>query len=434
MRERSLPIVLAAAVICLGGLGCNATVEEDPGPGPLQGEWRAVLSSPGGELPFGLTFDGEGAAFHNGPEAVPLSSVQLRGSRVILRMEVYDSVIDAVLAEDGQRLTGRWSRTRPEGRQDRMEFAARRGGGDRFLPQLPRPGMDSAPESVAGTWAVTFRDEDGSEPARAEFRQEGSRVTGTFLTPVGDYRFLAGDYDGGLLRLSCFDGAHAFLFRATITPEGTLEGDFWSRASYHASWSARRIDPETGDDGLPDPFDMVGLTNPDGRLHFRFPDLQGRPVSLADEAFAGRVVLVNLFGSWCPNCNDEAPLLAEWYRRYRDRGLEIVGLAYEFTGDSSRDSEMVRRFGEHHGIDYPLLLAGTSDKEAAAGTLPDLTGVVAYPTTLFIGRDGRVRKTLSGFAGPATGEHHDRLVATMEHLIEELLAEQVPPPAPGDRR
>ncbi len=133
--------------------------------------------------------------------------------------------------------------------------------------------------------------------------------------------------------------------------------------------------------------------------------------------------MVNVFGSWCPNCNDEAPLLAEWYRRYRDRGLEIVGLAYEFTGDPERDRRLVRRFAKRYGIDYPLLLAGVSDKAAAAETLPDLTAVLSYPTTIFIGRDGKVRKIHSGFAGPGTGRHHEELVAKLEAAIEELLAE-----------
>jgi peroxiredoxin len=252
-------------------------------------------------------------------------------------------------------------------------------------------------------------------------------VTGTFLTSTGDYRFLAGDYEGGVLRLSCFDGAHAFLFRAEAVSETTLRGDFWSRGTYHATWTARRIDADSGEDGLPDPFETVGLTNDEGRLHFTFPDLDGAPVSLSDQRFAGDVVLVSVFGTWCPNCNDEAPLLARWHRKYREQGLQIIGLAYEFTGEPERDRRMVRLYAERHGLEFPLLLAGVNDKKAAGETLPDLTAVLAYPTTIFVGRDGRVRKIHSGFAGPGTGEHHQRLVARMEAVIEELLAEPASP-------
>ena len=145
-------------------------------------------------------------------------------------------------------------------------------------------------------------------------------------------------------------------------------------------------------------------------------------LSLDNPRFAGKAVLVNIFGSWCPNCNDEAPLLAEWHRRYAARGLEVVGLAYEFTGDRERDRRQVRRYAARHGIEFPLLLAGVSDKARAGETLPDLTAVIAYPTTVFVGRDGRGRKIHSGFTGPATGAHHDALVAELEAEIEGLLA------------
>jgi len=199
-----------------------------------------------------------------------------------------------------------------------------------------------------------------------------------------------------------------------------LSGDYWSRDSYHATWTATRTDDAGAT--LPDGWKDVGLTNSEGRLRFRFPDLDGHPVALTDDRFRGKVVLVNIFGSWCPNCNDEAPLLAAWNRKYRSRGLEIIGLAYEFTGNAARDREMVRRLAKRYGIDYTLLLAGVSDKPKASATLPDITKVIAYPTTVFIGRDGKVKKIYSGFSGPGTGKHFDQLKTEIESLIRDLLA------------
>ncbi|MEM6457448.1 MAG: TlpA disulfide reductase family protein, partial [Acidobacteriota bacterium] len=266
--------------------------------------------------------------------------------------------------------------------------------------------------------------EEAAEPevARGEFAQEADgRVVGTFLTPTGDYRFLEGVYDAGVVRLSTFDGAHAFLFRAEVQADGTLSGNFWSRDVYHATWTARPL--AEGETVLPDAWAQVALTNDDGRFRFAFPDLDGNAVDQDDPRFDGKVVLVNIFGSWCPNCNDKAPLLTEWDRAYRDQGLEIVGLAYEFSGDPERDRTMVRRYRDRFGIDYPLLLAGVSDKAQAAESLPDLDRVLAYPTTVFIDRQGRVRTIHSGFAGPGTGPHHEALKAELRGLIETLLAE-----------
>jgi len=390
-----------------------------PKPVPIDGSWRAVLTSPGGELPFTLRFIRENgglrAVIVNGAERAPTSGVDIHDSSIRIRFDHYDSAIDAKLSDDGNSMSGAWTRTIPSG-TCHLAFRATRGEQPRF-----RPMAGATPGNVGGIWKAEFVDADGTSPARGEFHQDAgsNRVTGTFLTPTGDDRYLEGSFENGLLRLSTFDGAHAFLFQARASNDGKLVGDYWSRDSYHATWSATRADDASAT--LPDGWKDVGLTNSEGRFAFRFPDLDGKPVALTDDRFRGKVVLVNIFGSWCPNCNDEAPLLAAWDRKYHDRGLEIVGLAYEFTGNAARDREMVRRFKNHYGINYTLLLAGVSDKKKASATLPDLTRVIAYPTSLFIGRDGKVQKIYSGFAGPGTGMHFDALRTEMESVIERML-------------
>ena len=408
----------AIAALVLALAACHSR------PADVEGTWRAVLTSPGGELPFTLRVARDGTAFQavivNGAERAPVSGVDVHDRSVTIRFDGYDSAINATLSNDGNAMTGAWTRRVPAG-ICRMAFHATRGEQPRFRPAGPDP----APfRDVSGIWKAEFTDSDGVSPARGEFHQDPgtSRVTGTFLTPTGDDRYLEGSFEHGLLRLSTFDGAHAFLFQARASGGGRLAGDYWSRDAYHATWTATRADDASAT--LPDGWKDVGLTNGEGRFQFRFPDLDGHPVTLSDERFRGKVVLVNIFGSWCPNCNDEAPLLAAWDRKYRDRGLEIVGLAYEFTGDAARDREMVRRFAKHYGITYPLLLAGVSDKKKASATLPDLTRVLAYPTSLFIGHDGKVKKIYSGFAGPGTGRHFDQLRAEMESVIETMLAEE----------
>lgn len=220
--------------------------------------------------------------------------------------------------------------------------------------------------------------------------------------------------------LSTFDGAHAFLFRARRGADGALTGDFWSGAAHHETWSAQR-DAQAA---LPDPFTEVAPAAeapPLAALKFR--DLDGVERALDDPAFAGKARVITLFGSWCPNCNDEARLWAELHARYAERGLSIVGLAFEVTGDAARDAEQVRRFRERHGVRWPTLLGGTADKEAAARAFPLLTRVKAFPTAVFLDAAGRVRAVHSGFAGPATGAEHERQRLHYERIIEELLAE-----------
>ena len=417
-RSARAALALLAA-IWLGSCGGGKA----PEPADLVGTWRAVLKSPGGELPFTLRIapDGEGlnAIALNGNEEAPFTGVDLEGDEIVLRIDWYDSTIRAELDGDGV-LRGIWRRAALRG-ESWLPFLAVKGDPRRFVSLAE---SDLEPGEVGGgpidgDWRVEFHDDSGTEPARGEFRTEGSRVLGTFLLPSGDYRFLEGSYENGLLRLSTFDGAHAFLFHARMREDGSLAGDFWSRDTYHATWTGTRIGED--ESVLPDAWTLAGLTNEEGRFRFAFPDLDGNVVTLEDPRFQGKVVLVNIFGSWCPNCNDKAPLLADWYRRYRDQGFEIVGIAYEHMGDPERDREMVRRFAERHDVEYPLLLGGVSDKGEASATLPDLSRVVAFPTTVFIRRDGTVHSIHSGFAGPGTGEHHEKLVAELEARIEALV-------------
>ena len=413
----------AALLVVITLVACRPA--ELPKPVAIEGTWRGVLTSPGGELPFALRItrrgDGLSAVVVNGAEQAPASGVSAAGSSVTIRFDWYDSAVNADVSNDGNAMTGVWTKTGSTGRS-RMHFRATRGKWPRF--QTAAAENRTSINDVSGIWKATFVDSQGASPARGEFHQDPgtSHVVGTFLTPTGDDRYLEGSFENGVLRLSTFDGAHAFLFQARASSDGTLVGDYWSRDSYHATWKATRTDDQGAT--LPDGWKDVALTNADGRFQFRFPDLAGNPVALSDERFRGKVVLVNIFGSWCPNCNDEAPLLAAWDRQYRHQGLEIVGLAYELTGSESRDREMVRRFAKRYGIEYTRLLAGVSDKAKASATLPDITHVLAFPTSIFIGRDGKVRKIYSGFAGPGTGDHYDKLRTATESLIGTLLSEK----------
>jgi len=416
-----LPLALGACETSDSGPRPDATERRSLAP-DLDGTWRAVLDSPGGSLPFGLsiemTEDGYRAFAVNGEERAPFSHVELNGRKVRLAFDFYDSAIDALVAPDGQTIFGTWRRTNAGGGATEMKFLAERLRQDRFEPSLAPAAERPAAASIAGRWAAVFTDENGTEPAVAELRQTGTRIAGTILTPTGDYRYLDGSYSDGLLRLSTFDGAHAFLLIARETADAHLEGRFWSGDSYAATWQADR-DEEAQ---LPSAWQQVRLSSQDGRFRFAFPDFDGEIVSSEDDRFRGKPVVVNIFGSWCPNCNDEAPVLAAWDRRHRGQGLQIVGLAYELTGNRERDARQVRRFAERHGIEYTLLLAGVSDKEEAGKSLPDLSAVLSYPTTIFIDRTGRVQEIHSGYAGPGAGSHHTALVAELDAALAKILA------------
>ena len=156
---------------------------------------------------------------------------------------------------------------------------------------------------------------------------------------------------------------------------------------------------------------------------FAFPDLDGNTVTSKDPAFRGKVLLVALAGSWCPNCHDEAAFLEPLYREYRGRGVEVVSLMFEHFGDFPQAAAATSRFRQHYAIEYTTLIAGISDKDEAAKKLPMLERVYAFPTTIFVDRRGNVRKIHTGFSGPATGDHYTQFEHEVKATLDQLLAE-----------
>jgi thiol-disulfide isomerase/thioredoxin len=388
------------------------------------GSWRVVLQLPGGDLPFGLEVAPaeRGSQAHppvyllNGPDRVRVDEVSVEGNRVTMLMPGFKNRIDATL--EGDLMRGTLTMVKAGAVEQKIPLMARRGQSWRFTPPSAAAGAPGG--DVGGRWAVTFVDQDGrSSAAVGEFRQEGALVTGTFLTPTGDHRFLAGELRNGTLRLSKFDGGQPFLYEATLAPDGTLAGTYWSGLAWQERFTARRDEHASLGASAQATQMKSGATT----LDFRFPDLGGVFVSLSDPFYAGKVVVVVLAGSWCPNCHDEAAFLAPLYREYRDRGFEVISLMFEQFGDFERAAEATHRFRTRYHIDYATLIAGISDKDDAASRLPQLNGVFAFPTTIFIDRRGKVRRMHTGFSGPATGRHYETLTADFRRTIEQLLAE-----------
>jgi peroxiredoxin len=420
MPPRNDPLGLrsrALALMSLAALGACARPPHGPAAGLVPGVYRAVISLPGGDLPFGFTVvEREGrksVAIQNGREVVEASELEDQAGRFVLRFPGYENRIEASAAPGGY--AGAVVMVRRGGREVRLPFTAVYGERFRFA-RTPTPD----PPNVAGRWAVGFTGADGkTSPAVAEFEQQGAHVTGTFLDPTGDHRFLEGELVDDELELSRFDGGSAFLYRARVLPDGTLAGKFWSGSWSEDTLAAHR-DPSAT---LVDPAIAAAAAAAAAPFAFSFPDLDGRSVALADPRFRGKVVIVALGGSWCPNCHDEAAFLKPLYGALHARGLEIIYLQFEYFGDFAQAVAANRRFVAKYGIDWPVLIAGISDKDEAARKLPRLGRVYAFPTTVVIDRSGRLRDVHSGFSGPATGQHYEEFRASFTGLIESLLDE-----------
>ena len=383
------------------------------------GTYRVVLDTPGGELPFGLELaqkDGKPVAYLiNGPERLQVDDVKISGSHLEIAMPGYLNVLKA--DAKGNELRGEVFLVKLNEKNQHVPLRAELGDDYRFFKS---PASDNA--DVSGRWAVKFIDDKSGEPevALGEFTQSHDAVTGTILTTTGDHRYLAGQVKGDELYLSTFDGAHVFLYKAKIAADGSLDGDWWSGLAYHEKWIAKRNSAAQ----LPDAYGVTAMRTGVKQFDFSFPDLNGKTVSSTDPQFRGKVLIVALAGSWCPNCHDEAAFLAPLYKEYREKGLEIVSLQFEHFGDFERAAQATQRFRKNYGIEYTTLIAGISDKDEAGKKLPMLKSFVAFPTTVFIDRKGNVRKIHTGYTGPATGDHYTQFVSEVKSTLDQLLAEK----------
>ncbi len=410
----SLFLFLATAfALALSGCGSNENSKH-----MIQtGMWRVALQAQGQEIPFLMEAqekDGKTVLYLiNGEERILLDDIQPQGDSVKIKLHIFDA--DLIAKVNERNMQGRFVKNDTQARYS-VPFTAEHGNQNRFKAS-PAP----AAYDFGGKWEVVFTDKEGnSYDAIGVFEQNNNAVTGTFLTETGDYRYLDGQAEDKTLRLSTFDGNHAYLFTAKPSGDSTLQGEFYSGMSGYESWTAKR----NANAKLASADTLTYLKEGYETLSFTFPNLEGKPVSLSDEKYKGKVVLVQLLGSWCPNCLDETQFLIPYYNQHKDRGMEIIGLGFERSPEFDKAAARLQKMKDRLGINYDLLVAGISDKEAAAKALPALNHVLSFPTTIFIGRDGKVRKIHTGFSGPGTGAYYDEWVADFNKTMETLLEEK----------
>jgi thiol-disulfide isomerase/thioredoxin len=404
-------LLLAAALLAAAPL-----VQPAHGASGIDGLWDAIVVANGVEVPFRFEIATNGVEaqgfFFEGERKVGSTSGRFADGVLTLGYDFLNTTLEATI--DGDQLRGTYTNKRANARP--QEIRAKR-----FTPV---PLEADNPPRVAGDWEMRRNAEEATASRDTRtwhliLRQSGAEVSGAILRIDGDTGTLVGHWQNGKLMLSHFAGERPNLLEAIVKPDGTLAVTLNRTANYLAARST-----EARARGIPEPPDPSRYTNvkdPTTPFPFSFPDVTGKIVSNTDAAFRGKVVILAIGGSWCPNCHDEAPFLSELYAAYHARGLEIVGLMFENDPDPNMARPRVQSFIKRYGARYPMLIPGTP--QMINEKLPQLVNFGAYPTTIYLGRDGRVRSVHAGFASPATGAEHARLKQELRDLAEKLLAE-----------
>jgi thiol-disulfide isomerase/thioredoxin len=385
----------------------------------LDGPWDAKVVVGPAEIPFRFEISGQGSNlrgfFFEGEKQIGSTSAKYADGKLQFDYEFLNTTLTATL--NGETLDGSYGSNRKNGRE--YPFHAHRHSPSHASETTKRP-------QIAGDWEMKLVGEDKSAAKdsrtalswRLYLYQLGSAVSGSILRVDGDTGTLTGGWQDDSLVLSHFAGERPVLLEAKLQPDGTLDILLNKQNRYLA---ARTSDARLkGIPDPPDPSQYTSVKDPSQPIHFRFADIDGRLFSDTDTQFKNKVVILAIGGTWCPNCRDEAPFLVDLYNRYHTQGLEIVGLNFEAAGDLVEDKPRIQSFVKEFSIPYPILYAGAiADVKEK---LPQIANFDAYPTTIYLCRDGRVARIHAGFASSATGEAHAALRREVDELLQHLLA------------
>jgi len=383
---------------------------------PTTGKWNAYLTlEKGVELPFIFQLNQIDSSWTmtivNGEEEVLLEDLEFNNDSLKATFPVFESVLNLKITSDTT-LKGEWVNYY-KGKDYKLEITATQGNESRFH-------VNGHSKKIADTYEVTFSpNTDDEYPAIGLFKQDGSSISGTFATETGDYRHLNGFASNDSMMLSTFDGSHAFLFKAAVS-DSILAGTFWSGSHFKENWTAK-INPKAQ---LKNADSLTYLKPGYNEIAFTFPDATGKMVSLKDEQFKNKAVIVQIMGSWCPNCLDETRYLSSLYKKYNNSGLEVIALAFERTTNKDKALNNLKKLKAKTEANYTFLLAGASRADKAEEKLPMLNHVMSYPTSIFIDKKGNIRRIHTGFYGPSTGRYYEEFIAKTEKLVEEMLNEK----------
>lgn len=381
---------------------------------PKKGYWKGELAlTTNTFLPFSLFYDHKNnhLVVINDEEKIVLEPIEKQGDSTVFGFVSFNSLL-VFKNTGGKRISG-YFLNKDRKTKGKIPFKATYSG-----KKLKYKKTKSA-HDISGRWKTSFSASKEDEyPAIGVFQQNNrGRVSGTFLTETGDYRYLSGEMNGSNLTLGCFDGSHAFLFTAELI-NNTLSGTFYSGSHWKTNWIAEPNEKFK----LRDPNELTYL-KAESEIKFSKPDTTGKEYTFPNQELEGKVVIIQLIGTWCPNCMDETNYFKELYANYHDRGLEIIAIGYEVPDNFEEQASRINRYSKKKNVPYPILVGGKASKDVASQDFSMLNKIISFPTAIILNKQGEVVQIHTGFNGPGTGDLYIKHVSETNALIERLLNE-----------
>jgi peroxiredoxin len=419
--------LLKAKGLALGILLSGAALAGDKDPAQKfikEGVWRGVFKVSEAQVPFNFELKGkdpEHAIFTliNGSRRDDFHVKRLGNDSVYVKMNTYDAALVAKINDDNT-ISGEYRSLVPGFKGNALPFTAEYGKAYRFV----EPGKDVAPAAdLSGKWEITTYSKEAVPASIAILKQKGNKLTGVIMTVVGDTRELEGTVQGDEFALSGFTGPSPFIVKGKINTDGTITGE-----QGFGIYKNQRFDgAKKAEVELPDPYKLTFLKEGYKKLDFSFPSIDGKSqISLSDNKYKGKVVIIEIIGTWCPNCTDQTVFLSPWFNKNRQRGVEAIALGFEQKDSLAYAQYTLGKLKEKYNINYDIAFGGLADKKLVSQKLPALNKFIAFPTTIIIDRKGEVREIYTGYTGTVTGKYHDDYAKKFNKLLDELIAEPVP--------
>lgn len=388
-----------------------------------EGVWRGVFNVSETQVPFNFEFKGkdlEHGTFTllNGTRRDDFHVTRLGKDSIFIKMNTYDAALVAKIEDDGT-LSGEYRSLVPGFRGNSLPFTAEHGKNYRFV----EPGKDVAPvANISGKWELKFYSKEQVPNKVALLKQNGNKLTGVILQVTGDSRELEGTVQGDEFVLSGFTGPSPKIYKGKINADGTISGVISAGIYDNTKFDGVKDDKAE----LPDPYKLTFLKEGYKKLDFTFPDLTGKPVSLSDDKYKGKVVIVEIVGTWCPNCTDQTIFLSPWFNKNQKRGVEAIAIGFEQKDSLQYAQYTLGKLRDKYDVKYDILFGGLADKKVVSQKLPALNKFIAFPTTIIIDRKGEVREIYTGYTGTVTGKYYKEYEKKFNDLLDVLIAEEVP--------
>ncbi len=372
----------------------------------------ALHTSDNQEIPFNMYLLNDGSIqIYNHKEIVDMEKIIYEKDSFIIKSPVFEGYIKAKRSKEG--INGYFTNNSLD---RKIKFTANNGA-ERFKIKNYKTVYN-----FSGKWKVVFNPGEVEEyNAVGIFDQNGSKISGTFRTTTGDYGFMEGVSEGNSVMMSTFNGSRSYLFK------GNLENDSITGYFYRGNYDKIPFKAFRDEEfSLPNPNSLTVMNDSaSNRFKFSFKDSRGVLVSDYDSIFDNKVVVIQIMGTWCPNCLDETVFISDFIKKNNYKDLRFVSLAFEYAKTKQKAIENINKLEKRFDIKYPILLAqyGTSNKVEAQKKLPSLNQVISYPTLIFIDRNKNVRRIHTGFNGPATGKKYEKFKNEFKDLVIKLIEE-----------